>query len=126
MANLCYAFSNENICVNTGEVLCKKNKSLATSFINTCCALGFHVNGYNYLAHIDDMNLNMYNMMVYVLNDNNINIQDIKKINIWVGRMCGDNCKSLKIAKQFVSYLNRPVSYYKDNDELIVIDVNII
>ena len=63
MTDLCSAFGNDT-CINTGEVKLIKNKELSTLFLNTCCAIGFHVDNYNFLAHVDNLTSNMFNKII--------------------------------------------------------------
>jgi len=124
MSNLCYAFG-DSTCVNTGEVKLnykELNKDLSTSFINTCCALGFHVNGFNFLAHVDDMTPNMYNKIISKLQIISSNLKDIKNIHVWVGMMCTtkSNCGCLKICKKVIKYINKPVTYHNDDNNIII------
>ncbi len=119
MSDLCSAFGDDT-CINTGEVSQKFKKNISTSFLNTCSALGFHVNGYNFLAHIDDMKKNMYKIIIKKLNEIKHELKNIKKIHIWIGDNCNNNCQSLIIAKKVVKYLNKQVEYHKDQDIIIV------
>ena len=125
MASLCDAFG-ENICVDTGEVKCIYGKELTTSFLNTCTALGFHVDNYNFLAHIDDMKANMLIDIISKLEVIKVNIKNIKKVHIWIGERTKFNGnKSLNIANEIVKIIKKPVKYYKDDNNIIRINKNI-
>ena len=125
MANLCIAFSDTKYCVETGSIKFIKSDFLVTSFINTCCVLAFHVNGFNFLAHIDDMIPNMYNNIIEILIKNNDHIRYIKKVHIWIGSFCNNTCSSLQIANNVAKYIDKPIIYHKDNDNEIKIDKNL-
>jgi hypothetical protein len=124
MTSLCYAYG-DSTCINTGEVKLVKNKKVSTSFINTCCALGFSVDGYNFLAHIDEITSDMYDKTINELNIIKDKFNKIHTIKIWIGAACNiDSCGSFDIVQQVLNYMNidkNKIKYYKDNNDTIII-----
>lgn len=124
MTSLCYAYG-DSTCINTGEVKLVKNKKVSTSFINTCCALGFSVDGYNFLAHIDEITSNMYDITINELNIIKDKFNKIDTIKIWIGAACNiDSCGSFDIVQQVLNYMNidkNKIKYYKDDNNTIII-----
>lgn len=139
MASLCSVYGNTNtICVDTGEVKMHIGKKLSTSFLNTCCALGFIYKNIHFLAHIDHLTPFMYEKVL-------VELTKVKKyakkakINIWIGEKCGEKCnfkinninqiykkcnkcESLNIIYKLLNYLNKNdnIYYYNDRDIIII------
>jgi len=124
MVDLCSAFGDYT-CVNTGEVKLVKNQKLSTSFLNTCCALGFNVDEYKFLAHIDDFTSNMFNKTIDKLNIIKDKFNKINKVEIWIGEACTINtCDSLKIVQKILIFMKidkDKIKYYEDNNDIIII-----
>jgi len=119
MAFLCDAYNINTECVNTGEVK-SSNKTLITSFVEICTAIGFHYNGINFLAHVDGMEPNMDSKVINELKK--INPKKIDKIHVWKGYKCENNCPSFQIVQNIVNQLNGKKVYhiYNENDTITI------
>ena len=117
MSLICNVYSNGNknaICVNTGEVKISK-KHLSTSFVHTCSVLAFTVNDLNFLAHVDAFVPNMKEKMLVELK--NLNVKNIKKVHIWKGSNCFEDCPSYEIVKEILKEIGiNNIKYHKVND----------
>ena len=124
MTSLCYAYG-DSTCINTGEVKLVKNIKVSTAFINTCCALGFSVDGYNFLAHIDEITSNMYENTINELNIIKNRFDKIDTIKIWIGEACNIySCGSFKIVQKILNYMKidkNKINYFKDDNNTIII-----
>ena len=98
MSLLCNAFQiNNSVCVNTGEVIISSN-DLTTSFVNTCTVIAFKYDNIKFMAHLDDINPNMENLVNSKLSI--IDFSKVNKIYIWKGSKCFNNCPSFTLAKK--------------------------
>lgn len=105
MAQLCETHNDPNyICVNTGETMIS-NKPMTTNYVYTCTVLAFSFNNKYFMSHIDDINPNMYKDIKSVLKK--VYLPKDSYIHIWKGKLCKDNCNSLKIANQILKLFDR-------------------
>ena len=120
MSLLCNAFKiNNSVCVNTGEVIISSN-NLTTSFVNTCTVIAFKYENIKFMAHLDDLKPNMENLVNEKLLL--VDLSKIKKIYIWIGSKCFNNCPSLILAKKISKKIGiKKTVYLKSTDNIISI-----
>jgi len=100
-----YISDKSNTYVDQGNSIISK-KILHTCCLGSCSALYFHLNGYNFLSHIDGLETTTEDLITVI--NSIFSKKDMKnyslKGKLIIGPWCADDCKSANIGKEVIKY----------------------